>query len=224
MLSVNALKRISGFTVSRGDSKTCTFGWAYGSGDYKLGLIIVPISPEASEEFQQRRRWYIRNPSKIQHKVWSKSTKSRRMATPDEAAYTDVGNKVRVALESGIDGLGELVNALKLAAKMKRLRILDRYVPVRSPHACLNTALQSCACIIMKKWVCLTAEHCEEDGVVIHPLMNVHDEHTVECLPEFVEPYSERCIAGMRRAGEELGIRVPVRGNVKHGQNWLEVH
>ncbi len=224
MLSVNALKRISGFTVSRGDSKTCTFGWAYGSGDYKLGLIIVPISPEASKEFQDRRRWYIANPSKIRHKIWSKSTKSRRTATPDEAAYTDVGNKVRVALESGIDGLGELVTILKEAAKNKRLRILDRYVPVRSPHACLNTALQSCACIIMKKWVCLTAEQCERDGVVIHPLMNVHDEHTVECLPEFVEPYSERCIAGMLRAGESLGIRVPIRGNVVQGQSWLEVH
>lgn len=224
MLSVNALKKIAGFTVSRGDSKTCTFGWAYGSGDYKLGLIIVPISPEAMEEFQTRRKWYIGNPSRIKHKIWSKATKSRRMATPDEAAYTDIGNKVRVSLESGIDGLGELVSTLKEVSKNKRIRILDRYVPVRSPHACLNTALQSCACIIMKKWVCMTDEINKSQGVVVHPLLSIHDEWDVECLPEFVEAHSKNCIDGMRLAGESLGIRVPVRGSIKSGKTWLDVH
>lgn len=224
MLSVNAIKSKAHYVVSRGDSKTCTFGWAYGSGDYKLGTIITAVSKEAYDDFVERRRRYLANPGRIHQKVWSKATNSRRSATPDEAAYMEVGSQVRTALETGIDGLGDLITALKEAAKKKYLNILKCQVPVRSAHAVLNTALQSCAAIIMKNWVCLTTATNESQGVEVHSLLNIHDEWDVECLPQYSQAHSDNCLKGMLGAGERLGIRVPVRGSVKCGRSWLEVH
>ena len=221
--NVNAI-RSAGFGISRTDSKTAFYGYLYGSGDLKMGTILVSSTPDAAAYYEDRRDWYRRNPNKNDKKLWSDTLKARRQATPEEAALIEIGSKVKRALETGIDGLGDLVAALKEAAKRKYLNVLDRRVPIRSAHAALNTLLQSSAALINKKWVVLTDHRCREQGVVYRPLLTIHDEFTCEMLPEYVEAYSRICLESIGLSGDYYRIRVPVTGELGVGKNWLGVH
>jgi len=214
----------AGFGISRTDSKTAFYGYLYGSGDMKMGTILVSSTQDAVEYYQDRRDWYRRNPNRNEKKVWSDALKARRQATPEEAALIEIGSKVKRALETGITGLGDLVSALKTASTRKYLNVADRRVPIRSNHAALNTLLQSFSALIMKKWVCLTDEACRRQDVVYRPLLTVHDELDIECLPEYVDAYSKICLRSIGLAGEYYKVRLPVTGEVKQGSSWLEVH
>lgn len=223
-VNADAIGKYASYSISRKNVKGVGFAWAYGAGDRKLGSLAIAFSEQAMQEFQERRMMYLNHPSRIKCKVWSSATKTRRNATPDEAALTDVGGKIRLSLENGVEGLKELLDRLKEASKKGYLNVLGRQVPLRSSHSALNTLLQSTAAIVMKKWVCLTDEYCKRDSIEWHPLLCVHDELDSECRPEFTEAYKANCLAAMGDAGKALGFRVPVTGNVLVGSNWFEVH
>ena len=226
-LNVNSFEKKAGFKIKRGDSKTIFYGWCYGAGDMKLGKQMAsPVSgsTDAAQEFTRLRDFYRRTPGRITQQVWSDALGKRRTATPEEAAYITIGSKVRNALESGIGGLSDLLQILKLAAERKYVRVLDRKLPVRSPHSVLNTVLQGAAAIIGKRWVVTLNEQAAKQGIEHHLLAYVHDERqddVKEGQEDVFMPLSVDCI---RQAGEFYDFRIPLTGEAHSGKCWTETH
>jgi len=226
-LNVNSFEKKAGFKIKRGDSKTIFYGWCYGAGDMKLGKQMAsPVSgsTDAAQEFTRLRDFYRRTPGRITQQVWSDALGKRRTATPEEAAYITIGSKVRNALESGIGGLSDLLQILKLAAERKYVRVLDRKLPVRSPHSVLNTVLQGAAAIIGKRWVATLNEQAAKQDIEHHLLAYVHDERqddVKEGQEDVFMPLSVDCI---RQAGEFYNFRIPLTGEAQAGDSWLACH
>lgn len=226
-LNVNAFASKAGFNISRKNSKGVFYCWCYGGGNEKLGkLVASPIagSKEASEEFTRMRDYYRRNPGRITAQTWSDALQKRRTATPEEAAYVAIGEKVRYALESGIGGLSDFLQVLKLAAKRGYVRILDRKLPVRSSHSVLNTALQGAAAIIGKRWVVTLNEQAAKQGIEHHLLAYVHDERQDDVLEGQEDVFMPLSVDCIRQAGEFYNFRIPLTGEAKKGLNWMACH
>jgi len=223
--NVDAIQKYASYTVSRRDSKTILYSWCYGAANLKIGTNTVLFSKEAAEEYGSLRDFYRRSPGNIKDKVWSKATKARRTATPEEAALMHVGAKVRNSLEKGIAGFECLQDALKIASKRGWLLMPDgRQLPIRSAHAALNTLLQGSAAVLMKKWVVLTEDYNLRDGVDWHSLAIVHDELQSDVHEDHVEQHSKNCIQAIKDAGVAFNWRCPLDGEAKVGNNWAECH
>lgn len=226
-LNVNSFKNKAGYGIKRGNSKGIFYCWCYGGGDLKLGKQMAsPVSgsPEAAQEYLKMRDFYRRSPGRITAQVWSDAIKKRRQATPEEAAYISIGNKVRYALESGIDGLADLLAVLKIAAERKYVKVLDRKLPVRSPHAVLNTVLQGAAAIIGKRWVVMLNEQAKKQGIEHHLLAYVHDERQDDVLEGQEAAFMPLSVDCIRQAGEFYNFRIPLTGEASSGKSWMETH
>lgn len=224
-LNVNAIKQHATFTVSRGASKGIFYSWCYGGGDMKIGTLIVPVSPEAQYLYNERTSFYRRNSKSVKQKVWSKALGSRRRATPEEAAYMDCGNMVRLSFEQGIDGLEDLLTTLASACKKGYIVIQDgRRIPVRSPHAALNCLLQSSAAVIMKRWVCYNDDLNVKDGVDYHLLAIVHDEIQADLRIGHEDQYQKNCMEAIKLTEKHYNWRCPLAGESKVGYNWAMCH
>src|SRR5690606_16655911 len=51
--NVENFQKLIGYDISRNDSKTPCYGWLYGSGNDKLGRIVVPLSKDGEKEHQE---------------------------------------------------------------------------------------------------------------------------------------------------------------------------
>lgn len=224
-LNVDAIKSHANFTVGRNPSKGLFYSWCYGGGDMKIGTLVVPMSLEARELYNDKTTYYRRNPKSISQKVWSKAIGKRRRATPEEAAYIDCGNLIRTSFERGIDGLEELLSRLAAACKKGYIRIQDgRHIPVRSPHAALNCLLQSWAAVILKRWVCISDELQKRDEVDYHLMAIIHDEIQADVRNEHVQTYTTNCLEAIKMTEKYYSIRCPLAGEAKVGTNWGDCH
>jgi len=224
--NVEYLKKFAGFSITRGDSKSgATYPWFYGAANLKLGTLITVYSPEAADEYRDKLQYYRRNPNKVSMKVWSKAIKGKRLATPEEVSFSEVGAKVRSSYEQGIDGLPLLLEALKERAKRGYLTMPDgRELPIRSAHAALNTLLQGSAAVLMKKWIVLTEDYNLRDGVDWYSLAIVHDESQADVYPDHVEQHCKNSIQAIKDAGTYFSWRCPLDGEAKVGKSWADCH
>jgi DNA polymerase I-like protein with 3'-5' exonuclease and polymerase domains len=191
----------------------------------KIGTLVVPMSLEARELYNDKTGYYRRNPKSISQKVWSKAIGKRRRATPEEAAYMDCGNLIRTSFERGIDGLEELLSRLATACKKGYIRIQDgRHIPVRSPHAALNCLLQSWAAVILKRWVCISDELQKRDEVDYHLMAIIHDEIQADVHNEHVQAYTTNCLEAIKMTEKYYNIRCPLAGEAKVGFSWGDCH
>lgn len=210
-MNMHAIKKIAGYTMTRGETKSPFYGWCYGAGDVKLGTLAVEIAKEAKWEFDEKRDFYMRNGS-----TQFKAAKQ---------AYRMCGRKLRQSFEEGIDGLKELVEFVKTCAKRGYLQPLDgRTLPIRAEHSALNTLLQGTAAIVMKRWVVRTWEEVERRRLRAHLLAVVHDENQAECHEDDARQYADLSIESIKMAGEFYGLALPLDGEAKFGMNWAETH
>ncbi|MQB00211.1 MAG: hypothetical protein GEU78_07955 [Actinobacteria bacterium] len=205
-----AAMRLLCFNI-REEVKRAEYGWLYGAGDAKLGLIAYQDAYKAGKD--------------IDYAGLGIPVKGKRKP-PNNV----VGKALRSRLEEGITGLGPLVNAIRAKAKETgKLRGLDgRTLWIRSEHSALNFLLQSAGIIIVKKawtFICpeLSTRGLVEDrdyGVV----MQVHDEFQIEALPEVAEEVGKVVVECIFRAGRELGFRCPLTATAKIGPDWSRTH
>ena len=139
---------------------------------------------------------------------------------PDKARAT--GKQVRAAFIEAIDGLSELLQAVKKrSASGKILAIDGRTLIVDSQHKALNYLLQCSAGIVAKRWLQITHEHLPPTA---HQLAFVHDELQYECKKEEVEDLKFLLELSAAQAGEYYNLRVPIAAESKSGRDWSEVH
>ena len=73
------------------------------------------------------------------------------------------GKEIRAAYVDAVDGLGDLLDAVKKAADRGFIKAIDgRKIDVDSPHKALNYLLQSSAGVIAKRWMVINQQHMKE--------------------------------------------------------------
>jgi DNA polymerase-1 len=190
----------------RNNQKTCTYGFIYGAGDEKLGLIRIADWREA-----------------YQKGITPEKPPALRFAK-------SLGAEVRSGLLRQVAGLETLMKATRRAYQRGWLLALDgRVIAVKSEHGALNDLLQSDGAIIMKHALVLRSELALSAGLVCgsdwHPLLNIHDEWQDEARTrEVAERLGQISVEAIRKAGEKLSFRCPLDGEFKIGTTWAETH
>jgi len=135
------------------------------------------------------------------------------------------GKEIREAFVSAIDGLAELLEAIKEKSKEGYIRSIDgRHIKVDSPHKALNYLLQSGAGCVAKRWMTINHTHIQELGLCASQLAFIHDELQYECHPDHAQDLSASLVLSSAEAGEYYKLRVPITAEAKIGANWAEVH
>jgi DNA polymerase I len=135
------------------------------------------------------------------------------------------GKELRSKLLRGIDGLGQLVEAVGRKAGSGVINAIDgRPIRLKKPHAALNYLLQSCGAVICKLWVVRINELLQEAGVDYWPLAFVHDEVQLSVKPEDVEKAKTLILLAMKDVEHTIKFRVPLDADVKTGANWGDTH
>lgn len=158
-------------------------------------------------------------------------------ASPSEAKM--IGRQLRAQLMAGLPALDKAIKKIKAQAKSGFLRGIDgRMLRVRSEHSALNTALQSAAALIAKKWLVIVrqkaldrkrilgwndvyAPGCAGDFVM---MAFIHDELQMAVAPDLVDEFAELTEKSAADAGLFFNFKCPIGAQAKVGMSWAECH
>lgn len=123
--------------------------------------------------------------------------------------------------------LARLIQRVQQAAGRGYLVGLDgRHLHIRSPHAALNTLLQSAGALICKQWMVEVDEMLTQmqwhDKV--RQVAWIHDECQFDCDPDIAEEFGKKAVECIAKAGDFFKIKIPLTGEFKIGNNWAETH
>jgi len=135
------------------------------------------------------------------------------------------GKQVRAAFIEAIDGLSELLQAVKKRSASGTILAIDgRKIFVDSQHKALNYLLQCSAGVIAKRWLKITHDHTQEMGLRCNQLAFIHDELQYESHPEHVDDLKSLLVLSAAESGEYYSLRLPIAAEAKSGATWAEVH
>ena len=135
------------------------------------------------------------------------------------------GKQVRAAFIEAIDGLSELLQAVKKRSSTGTIMAIDgRKIYVDSTHKALNYLLQCSAGVIAKRWLQITHDHTKEMGLRCNQLAFIHDELQYESHPEHVDDLKSILVLSAIESGEYYNLRIPIAADAKSGASWAEVH
>lgn len=126
-----------------------------------------------------------------------------------------------------VPGLKELINGIQyeFRANNGRLVTIDGgTVLCPAVNAALNYKIQSAGAIVMKLTTILLDREIKSLGLRAHKVGDIHDEGQLECPTEEADTLGRLAVDCIRRAGRELGFRVPLDGDYKVGQSWADTH
>ena len=188
---------------TRDNAKTFIYGFLYGAGDEKIGQI-VGAGKERGKELKKK---FLEN-------------------TPAIAALREGIQQTLVESSRWVGG------EQQVKWKRRWIKGLDgRKVHVRSPHAALNTLLQSAGALICKLWIVETEELLLKAGLKhgwdgdFAYMAWVHDEIQVACrTPEIAQQVIDTAQQAMRNVGEHFKFRCRLDTEGKMGPNWAVCH
>lgn len=188
---------------TRDNAKTFIYGFLYGAGDEKIGQI-VGAGKERGKELKKK---FLEN-------------------TPAIAALREGIQQTLVESSRWVAG------EQKVKWKRRWIKGLDgRKVHVRSPHAALNTLLQSAGALICKLWIVETEELLLKAGLKhgwdgdFAYMAWVHDEIQVACrTQEIAQQVIDIAQQAMRNVGEHFKFRCRLDTEGKMGPNWAVCH
>ena len=99
-----------------------------------------------------------------------------------------------------------------------------RVLHVRSPHAALNTLLQSAGAIVMKRAVVLLDHFSQVYKIDYKIVGQIHDEVQVEVAEKQADFFGDLAVNCVRRAGKDFKLNCPLDGDYKIGTTWRETH
>ena len=135
------------------------------------------------------------------------------------------GKEIRQAYVDAVDGLGDLLDAVKKVADRGFIKAIDgRKIEVDSTHKALNYLLQSSAGVIAKRWMVINDQKVKELNLCCSQLMFVHDELQFECDPTHAKDLCSSLVLSATEAGEYYNIRCRIDAEATTGKNWSETH
>ena len=135
------------------------------------------------------------------------------------------GKEIRAAYVDAIDGLADLLAAIKKAAERGYIKALDgRQIKVDSPHKALNYCLQGNSAILAKRWMLINQETIKSTQLCCSQLAFIHDELQFECAPEHSQDLQTSLVYSATAAGEFYNLRVRIDAEAKQGNSWEDTH
>ena len=135
------------------------------------------------------------------------------------------GKEIRAAYVDAIEGLGDLLAAIKKAAERGYIKSIDgRKIKVDSPHKALNYCLQGNSAILAKRWMLINQETIKETKLCCSQLAFVHDEIQFECAPEHSADLCTSLVSSSLAAGEFYKLKIRIDAEAKIGQSWKDTH
>jgi len=135
------------------------------------------------------------------------------------------GKKLKAKFLSNTPSLGDLRERVERACLRGYLEGLDgRKLHVRSPHAALNTLLQSAGAIVMKKALTLLDEYAKIYKIEYNMVGNIHDEIQAEVRADQADQFGWLAVECIKAAGVKFNMRCPLDGEYKVGNTWAETH
>jgi DNA polymerase I-like protein with 3'-5' exonuclease and polymerase domains len=140
------------------------------------------------------------------------------------------GKRARDRFMRALPALAKLVEKVQAALKARGylLGLDGRHLHARSPHAALNTLLQSAGAVLMKRALVELDDALQAagftPGVDYEFVANVHDEIQMEVLPQHAEFVGKLAADCVRLAGEAFNFRCPLAGNYVVGKTWADTH
>ena len=135
------------------------------------------------------------------------------------------GKEIRAAYIDAVEGLEELLKAIKKVAEKGSVRSIDgRKITVDSTHKALNYLLQSGAGIVAKRWMVINQDHIKELKLCCSQLAFVHDELQFEVDPKHAQDLCSSLVYSSTEAGEYYKMRVRIDAEATTGNNWSETH
>jgi DNA polymerase I-like protein with 3'-5' exonuclease and polymerase domains len=192
---------------TRDNAKTFIYGFLYGAGAQKLGEIVGKFGEEGKRAGKALMTNFMEQ-------------------TPAIAALRETIKETLIAEAKWVGGTQQI------KWKRKWIRGLDgRQIHVRSPHAALNSLLQSAGALICKKWIVewnflMEAAGYKHgwDGDYVF-MAWVHDEAQLGCRTEAIAKHAiEIAQQAMRNVGDHWEFRCPLDTEGKMGANWAVCH
>lgn len=135
------------------------------------------------------------------------------------------GRKLKENFMKGMPAFARLKKAVERAAERGHIKSLDgRTIKVRSPHAALNTLLQSTGSIICAKWVTLLDNKIKEEGLDATIIAWVHDEVQIAVREGQEEDVGNLARRMAQEAGEAYKFRIPIDAEYAIGRTWADTH
>lgn len=205
--------------VYRDGTKTFIYAFLYGAGGEKIGVIVYEMA-QAEEG---------KDLDPVIREQFFKKAKGK----PSPEELKRVGNRLKKNFLEKTPALKKLIKGVTESATERGwLKGLDgRRLHIRSPHAALNTLLQSAGALVCKRWLVEFHSLLEESGLTDKVLQMawVHDEVALSVHKDLIRVdgtsiVGELCIQAIKAAGEFFNLRVPLDGEYMVGANWAETH
>jgi len=138
--------------------------------------------------------------------------------------------RLRASFLSALPALDTLTHRVKAKAKKAgNLTAIDgRKVKVRSTHAALNTLLQSCGGIVVKKATVLAHQSILSSGLEwgrdFANVAHVHDEIQYAAKETHSETIGRLAVASIRDAGRHYNFKCQLDGEFRVGPSWAYTH
>ena len=137
---------------------------------------------------------------------------------------SDEAKAIKKAFTTGIPGFEDMLSDLLRELRCTgRITLIDgRRLQVNSGHKKLNYAIQGDAAILFKHWALKSYKRLADTSLRI--LAVVHDEIQAECRPEDVNMTKDTLMATASDVGQQLGLKVKIEAEAKHGVSWKDTH
>jgi DNA polymerase I-like protein with 3'-5' exonuclease and polymerase domains len=102
-----------------------------------------------------------------------------------------------------------------------------RAIPIRHPHAALNTLLQSCGAIICKRWYATIEQMIRDKGISkddAYIVAFVHDEVQIIIRDGLQETIGEITREAIRRTEQYYDFKCKLDSEYKVGASWADTH
>jgi DNA polymerase I-like protein with 3'-5' exonuclease and polymerase domains len=207
----------------------------YDAGAYAKKVISCDIHWENAKAFglAPQQEQDKSNPS---HKTARNQAKGGIYALIYGAADTKLGLVLGGDAKKGKKSRANFLTAVPAFQKLKddvesavarngKLKGIDgRDLPIRSPHAALNTLLQSAGAVVMKKACIIAHAEYAVRGIPVMQVAAVHDEYQLMTFPKFADEVGTIMVESIYKAGAHYKFRCPLDGEYRVGKNWAETH
>lgn len=136
------------------------------------------------------------------------------------------GAALRAKFLKALPALSRIVDGVQQRARAEGfLTGLDgRRLPIRSPHAALNTLLMAAEAVIVKTFTVEMNRMLEFNNINFKQVVHVHDELQFEVLEADSPKIAEMAKVCIKKTTEILNFRCPLAVDTKVGNNWWETH
>jgi DNA polymerase I-like protein with 3'-5' exonuclease and polymerase domains len=133
------------------------------------------------------------------------------------------GKALKAKFFKTLPALEKLINAVtKSASRGFITGITGRRMYIRSPHAALNTLLQSAGAYVMKYYTVQLANNLK--GFDARMVGNIHDEVQMEVLVSQVDEVKKIAEASFAEVTKLLNFRIKLEGEAQDGTTWYDTH